>query len=224
MTKPRSIGDVINQLKTEFPDVTVSKVRFLESQGLIHPARSKSGYREFGTDDIARIRYILQQQRDHFLPLKVIKSKLTAWERGEEPTVAAPAGAPPEAYFASSGVSMSDEELARAAGVTGDVVRRLVEAGVLDNRADGFAEEDLDIVRAAQRLLGHGFEPRHLRTVRLAANRESDMLGQLTGPLLRHRSPASRQQAAQILADSAQAVRDLQDAMLRAQLRSMLEA
>jgi DNA-binding transcriptional MerR regulator len=224
MTKPLTIGEVINQLKGEFPDVTVSKLRFLESQGLVHPGRSKSGYREFGTDDIARVRYILQQQRDHFLPLKVIKSKLTAWERGEEPTVAAPAGAPPEAYFASSGVTMSDEELARAAGVTSDVVRRLIEAGVLEPRSDGFGEEDLAIVRAAQRLLGHGFEPRHLRTVRLAANRESDMLGQLAGPLLRHRSPASRRQAAQILADSAQAVRDLQDAMLRAQLRNMLEA
>ncbi|HSR14765.1 MAG TPA: MerR family transcriptional regulator [Gemmatimonadales bacterium] len=224
MTKPLTIGEVINRLKPEFPEATVSKLRFLESEGLIHPARSHSGYREFGPGDIERIRYILRQQRDHFLPLKVIKSKLTAWQRGEEPTVAAPAGAPPETYFATSGVEMSDEELARAAGVTGDVVRRLTEAGVLERGSGGFDEDDLAIVRAAHRLLSHGFEPRHLRTVRLAANRESDMLGQLTGALLRHRSPASRQQAAEILADSAQAIRELQDAMLRAQLRGMLGA
>jgi DNA-binding transcriptional MerR regulator len=224
MTRPLTIGEVINRLKTEFPDITVSKLRFLESQGLVHPGRSRSGYREFGSGDIERVRYILRQQRDHFLPLKVIKSKLTAWERGEEPTVVAPAGAPPETYFATSGVEMSGEELARSAGVTSDVVDRLIEAGVLDRRDDGFTEDDLGVVRAAQRLLGHGFEPRHLRTVRLAANRETDMLGQLTGALLRHRSPASRQQAAEILADSAQAVRELQDALLRAQLRGLLEA
>ncbi|HIE22041.1 MAG TPA: MerR family transcriptional regulator, partial [Acidimicrobiia bacterium] len=79
-----SIGELINLLRDDFPDVSVSKIRFLESQGLIDPRRSPSGYRQFDEHDIARLRFILQQQRDHFLPLKVIKSKLTVWERGEE--------------------------------------------------------------------------------------------------------------------------------------------
>ena len=83
--EPRSIGGVINLLRDEFPDVSVSKVRFLENQGMISPGRSESGYRLFYDDDIKRLRFILQQQRDHYLPLKVIKSRLTMWERGEEP-------------------------------------------------------------------------------------------------------------------------------------------
>jgi DNA-binding transcriptional MerR regulator len=225
--KPLTIGEAINQLKQEFPDVTVSKLRFLESQGLIKPSRSSSGYREFDRGDIERIRYILRQQRDHFLPLKVIKSKLTAWERGEEPTLAPPAGAPAEAYFSSSGVEMSADELARTAGIRLDLVESLVKEGILRPRKVGeeprFDDDDLGIARAANRLIGRGFEVRHLRSLQLGANREADLISQLAGPLLRHRSPASRHQAAEILADAAQGVRDLQEALLRDQLRRTLE-
>lgn len=227
MTRPLTIGEAINRLKAEFPDVTVSKLRFLESEGLIAPGRSRSGYREFRPADIERVRYILRQQRDHFLPLKVIRSKLTAWQRGEEPTTPPVAGAPPDTYFATTGVQMSAEELARAAGAPADLVGRLVEHGVLvPKQADGndvFDDDDLAVTRAARRLTGHGLEPRHLRSFRLAANREADLFTQLTGALLRHRSPASHRQAAEVLADSAQAARELQDAMVRAQLRRLLE-
>jgi DNA-binding transcriptional MerR regulator len=79
-----SIGEVINLLRDDFPDISVSKIRFLESQGLIDPHRTASGYRQFDPEDLARLRFILAQQRDHFLPLKVIKSKLTLWERGDD--------------------------------------------------------------------------------------------------------------------------------------------
>jgi DNA-binding transcriptional MerR regulator len=227
MSRRRTIGQVINHLKQEFPDVTVSKLRFLESEGPISPARSSSGYRVFNDPDIERIRYVLRQQRDHFLPLKVIKSKLTAWERGEEPTVSPASGAPPETYFATTGVRMSSDDAARTAGVPLDLVGRLVEHGVLrpEPGDDGpvFDEDDLAIARAAHRLVSHGLEARHLRAFRMAANRETDLFAQLTGPLLRHRSPANRRQAAEILADSAQAARELQDAMVRAQLRRLLE-
>lgn len=223
MTDALTIGEVINLLRGEFPDVTVSKLRFLEGEGLISPPRSPSGYREFGPDDIERVRYILRQQRDHYLPLKVIKSKLTAWERGEEPTIAPASGPPPEAYFATTGAAMSAEELARAAGTTVDFVRRLAEQGVLGAGGDWFSDDDLTIARAAARLIGHGLEPRHLRSLRLAANRETDLLAQLTGPLLRHGSPASRRQAAEILSDGAQAARELQDAIVRGELRKLLE-
>ena len=221
-----TIGEVINLLCDEFPDLTVSKVRFLETRGLIHPPRSPSGYREFGSADIERVRYILRQQRDHFLPLKVIRSKLTAWERGEEPTVNPPPGAPPEAYFASSGVAMSADELARAAGTTIALVRSLVQHNVLASHGAGsspeFDEDDLAVARAAHRLVGHGLEARHLRGIRLAANRQADLFAQLVGPLLRHRSPDNRRQAAAILADCAQASADLQDALVRSQLRDLV--
>jgi len=223
---PLSIGDVAATLRKEFPSVTVSKLRFLESEGLIRPPRTSSGYREFREVDIERIRYILRQQRDHFLPLKVIKTKLSAWERGEEPTTAPPAGPPPETYFASSDVRLDAEALARTAGVPTSVVAELVGHGVLTEAPDGeeaYTDDDVAVVRSAHRLMAHGLEPRHLRSIRLAGNREVDLFRQLVGPLLRHASPASRQQAAEILADVAQAAREMQEAMVKAELRESLQ-
>ncbi len=227
-TNDHSIGEAINILRAEFPDVSVSKLRFLEGQGLINPARNPSGYREFSEQDLERLRYILRQQRDHYLPLKVIKSKLTAWERGEEPTLEPAAGPPPDAYFSASGVAMADEELARAAGLTKAQVRQLVDHGVLEpidvNGQPVFRDEDLVIARAAHRLLSLGLEARHLRTFRLAAQREVDLLRGLTEPLVRHHNPENRRRAAEILADGAQAVRELQEAMVRSRLRRLLES
>jgi len=224
--KRLTIGDVAELLQKEFPEVTISKLRFLESEGLIHPPRTSSGYRSFRQVDIERVRYILRQQRDHFLPLKVIKTKLNAWERGEEPTKSPPAGPPPETYFAASETTLDTEELARSAGVPVGLVDELVDHGVLDPPSSGaeahFTDEDLAVVQAAHRLIGHGLEARHLRTIRMAANREVDLFRQLVGPLLRHASPASRQQAAEILADVAQAAREMQEALVRAELRDTL--
>lgn len=227
MAEGVSIGEVINLLRDDYPDVTVSKVRFLESQGLIKPERSASGYRRFSAADLQRLRYILQQQRDHFLPLKVIKSKLTAWERGEDPKSPARPGPPPEAYFAGSGVSMTRPELARAAGLSRDQLAELVEHGVLvpvqlEEGSEVFREEDLVVAREAQRLLSYGLEARHLRTLRLAADRQADLLRSLTAPLLRHHSPDSRHRAAETLAGCAEAISQLETALLRARLRSLL--
>jgi len=224
-----TIGEVINLLREEFPDVTVSKLRFLEGQKLIEPRRSPSGYREFSVSDLERIRYILRQQRDHYLPLKVIKSKLAAWQRGDDPVAELPEGPPPEAYFASSGVSMTPPELAKASSLTRKQVAALVEHGViepmvLDDGKEVFRDEELIVARAAYRLLRHGLEPRHLRSFRLAADREVELLRQLTAAQLRHRNPDSRQQAAEILADCAQAGRELSETMVRAHLRRLLEA
>ncbi len=227
MGEARTIGEAINLLREEFPEVTVSKLRFLEGQGLIDPGRSTSGYREFTEDDLERIRYILRQQRDHYLPLKVIKSKLTAWERGEEPTLEPASGPPPDAYFGPSGVSMSDDELARAAGLTKGQVAELVTHGVLEpmqtDAGPVFRDDELLIARAAHRLLGHGLEPRHLRAFRLAAQREIDLFRGLTEPLVRHPNKENRRQAAEILADVAQAGRSLQEGMVRSALRKLLE-
>ena len=136
-------------LKDEFPELTVSKVRFLEGQGLIEPRRSPAGYRMFREDDVRRIRYILREQRDHFLPLKVIKSKLTAWERGEDVRTRPEAGPPPEAYFGTSGVSLSTEELSRTTGLTNRQIDELGRLGILEplefpDRTVVFRDEDLD--------------------------------------------------------------------------------
>lgn len=222
-----TIGEVINLLRDEFPEVTISKLRFLEGQNLISPSRSSSGYREFTDHDLDRIRYILRQQRDHYLPLKVIKSKLTSWERGEEGGIVS-SGLPPDAYFAASGVSMTSAELGKAAGLDQKQVAALVEHGLiepiaLDDGSEVFRDDDVVIARAAQRLLQHGLEARHLRSFRLAVDREVDLLRQITNPMLRHRNPESRQQGAETLADSAQAGREISDTLLRIQLRKLIE-
>ncbi len=226
MAETHSIGAVITLLREEFPDVTVSKLRFLEGQNLIRPSRTKAGYRQFSEADLERIRYILRQQRDHYLPLKVIKSKLTAWERGED-SATLPEGPPPETYFADSGVSMSASELAKAAGLGRRQLATLIEHGLLtptklDGGKEVFRDDDLVIARAAARLLRHGLEGRHIRSFRLSVDREVDLLRQLTEPMLRHRNPDNRRRAAEILADSAQAGRELSEALLRGELRDLL--
>ncbi|MDP8958325.1 MAG: MerR family transcriptional regulator [Actinomycetota bacterium] len=226
--RARTIGEVINLLKPEFPDITVSKVRFLEAEGLVKPHRSQSGYRQFGEADVQRLRYILQQQRDHFLPLKVIKSRLTAWERGESSIASPRPGPPPDAYFSGTGLSMSRSELTRASGLSRDQMTGLMEHGVLqpttlDDGGEVFREEDLVVAREAQRLLSYGLEPRHVRSLRLSVEREADLLAHLTAPLLRHRNPETHQRAAETLAGCAEAIRNLQAALLRRELRDLLE-
>lgn len=223
-----SIGEVIALLRPEFPELTVSKVRFLEGQGLVEPHRSPSGYRVFSREDISRLQYILREQRDHFLPLKVIKSKLTAWERGEEAPTRPESGPPPETYFASSGVSLKGPELARSSGLTDRQLDGLIDQGLLEpmEMPDGttvFRDEDLVIARAAARLLAEGLEVRHLRAIRLAADREVELLKQLVGPYLRHRNPDNRRRAGETLANCAQAGSLLHETVVRARLRRLLE-
>ena len=226
--KTQSIGEVINKLRVDFPDLTVSKVRFLEAQGLISPTRSPSGYRMFGEADVERLRYVLSEQRDHFLPLKVIKSKLTSWDRGEDTATPRDSGPAPEAYFGSAGVSMAVDELCRASGLSREQVDELISQGVLApfDLPDGrqvFRDEDLAIARSAYRLFSRGFEGRHIRSLRLAADREVDLLAQLATPLLRNRNPKNRRRAAELLADGASAGAQLQENLVRARLRRLLE-
>jgi len=226
--KTRSIGEVINHLKIEFPDLTISKVRFLEAQGLIDPKRSPSGYRMFDQEDVTRLRYVLSEQRDHFLPLKVIKSKLTSWDRGDEDAPARDRGPAPEAYFGGAGISMAADELGRSSGLTRRQIDELVAQGVLGpmELPDGrlvFRDEDLAIARAANRLYARGYEGRHIRSLRLAAEREVDLLSQLVAPLLHTRNPKNRRNAAEILADGATAGSRLQENLVRARLRRLLE-
>jgi DNA-binding transcriptional MerR regulator len=224
----QSIGEVINGLRPEFPDLTVSKVRFLEAQGLISPNRSPSGYRMFSDDDVDRLRYVLSEQRDHFLPLKVIKSKLTSWDRGEEMDTPRDSGPAPEAYFGTAGVSMAVDELGRSSGLSRDQIDELITQRVLEplDLPDGrqvFRDEDLAIARSAYRLFSRGFEGRHIRSLRLAADREVDLLSQLVTPLLGHRNPKNRRRAAEVLADGASAGAQLQENLVRARLRKLLE-
>ncbi len=213
-----SIGEVINLLRDDFPDVSVSKIRFLESQGLIDPRRSPSGYRQFDQHDIARLRFILRQQRDHFLPLKVIKSKLTVWERGEdeaEESLDARAGLDAEAE------PLTEEDILKRSNLTRDQLRELIEAGLIESipGTEVFPPEARIIASEAKRLFKHGLEPRHLRTIRLAADREADLLKQLVAPLLKARNAEAQAAAREVLESCVGSVQAMHRALLTAQLR-----
>lgn len=217
-----SIGEVIELLRDEFPDISVSKLRFLESQGLVSPARAESGYRQFDEQDLKRIRFILTQQRDHFLPLKVIKSKLTLWERGEEPGPESekPADDPLEV----EGEPLTRSDLVRRSGLKEEDLDQLIDHGLLSPVGDStvFPPNALPIAIECRRLLEAGFEARHLRAVRLAAQRESELLRQLTAHLLASGAPEARSRARDLLAACTDSVHALHRAILTAEVRALL--
>lgn len=217
-----SIGEVINLLRDDFPDVSVSKLRFLESQGLVNPGRATSGYRQFDPEDLKRVRYILTQQRDHFLPLKVIKSKLTLWERGEE--AGSDSVEPIEDPLDSEGEPLTRSDLIRRSGLTEKALASLIDHGLLAPAGDStvFPAEALTVAIECRRLLDAGLEARHLRTVRLGAEREAELLRQLTSHLLRSDAPEARSRARDVLAGCADSVQVLHRALLTSEVRSLL--
>lgn len=222
-TKALSIGEVLNLLREDFPDVSVSKIRFLESQGLIDPGRSSSGYRQFDTDDIARLHFILAQQRDHFLPLKVIKSKLTLWERGEEGDAVGDVG---PTLLDVSGEPLDRADIIKRSGLTEKELQQLVEVGLIRPILDStvFPPEAGVVGAEAKRLMDHGLEPRHLRSIRLSVDRESDLLIQLAAPLLRSSNAESRARGKDILESCSDSVRAMHRALMAAELRQQISS
>ncbi len=232
-----SIGEVLALLQQEFPDVTISKIRFLESQGLLDPERTPSGYRKFYEPDVERLRWILRQQRENFLPLKVIKDRLE--EAGDQavPTspphphlhaVAPPAATPDAAGLdaAMTSVSMTADELAVAAGLTREVLADLEKYGLLTGRSVGasvlYDDESLLVAQVAAGFLRHGIEPRHLRMYKVAADREAGFLEQIVTPVLKQRNPAARRQAVDTVEELTGLGESLRAAMLREALRNLL--
>lgn len=214
-----TIGEVINLLKAEFPDVSVSKVRFLEDQGLIHPGRSRSGYRQFHENDLKRLRYILRLQRDQFLPLKVIKSKLTMWDRGEETTSGLPEGAPRRTRTLAEPEGEHDAERVMAqSGLNANQFQALVEHGLLPRKGP-YHDDHVAIGVEAGRLIDLGLEARHIRTVLLAAERAADLLANLTEPLRRHRSPDAVRRANETLSVGVDSFEHLYQLFLSDELR-----
>jgi DNA-binding transcriptional MerR regulator len=214
-----SIGEVINQLRDEFPDVSVSKIRFLESQGLVDPHRTSSGYRQFGKDEIARIRFILQQQRDHFLPLKVIKSKLTLWERGEEP-----GRGEVENLDSGTGEPLSRDEILKRSSLSETDLDSLIDAKIVVpiDGSDVFPPQTGIIASEARRLMELGLEPRHLRSIKLSVDREADLIRQLVEPLNRASNAEAQEQARDLLAASNDSIQAMHKAMLNGELRRHL--
>jgi DNA-binding transcriptional MerR regulator len=195
-----SIGAVLDLLRPDFPDVTISKIRFLEAEGLVTPQRAASGYRRFTAYDCARLRFILTAQRDQYLPLKVIKAQLDAQPDGEIPLSGSPYGVPrlvsvgnaassvptaDSAAVSAARVRLSREDLLERAGVDGELLAALLKAGVITTGPGSFFDEHaVVILQCARALAEYGVEPRHLRAFRSAADRQSDLIAQIAAPLV----------------------------------------
>jgi DNA-binding transcriptional MerR regulator len=231
-----SIGEVLDSLRSEFPDVTISKIRFLETEGLITPERTGSGYRKFFDKDVARLRYILSLQRDHFLPLKVIRERLAqADSNGGVPAVAPPslvaaASPPPRAEAPSAqttepiatDVQMSREELCRAAGIGADQLAALEDFGVLAANDGVYEGSHLVLAKAAKGFLERGLEPRHLKMFRQFAEREANLFEQMVGPAALRKDPDARRQASGTVSQLVALARQLHDASLGASVKDLL--
>lgn len=229
-----TIGEVLAVLRDDFPDVTISKIRYLESESLVHPQRTPSGYRKFSRADVTRLRYVLTAQRDHYLPLRVIKDQLDALDRGERLPGDTPAPAPAAEVPAAAGPGAPAEsalteaplppaEFARAAGLEPDQLADCVHFGLLATDAQGrHPASDLAIARAAAGLARHGIEPRHLRAYRTGAEREAGLIEQLVAPVLRARSEEARGRARDKLRELTGLSAQLHTALLEARLRDLL--
>jgi DNA-binding transcriptional MerR regulator len=221
-----TIGEVLAVLRDDFPDVTISKIRYLESEELVSPQRTPSGYRKFSHADVARLRYVLAAQRDRYLPLRVIKEHLDALDRGEPlPGTASSAPAPPPVADSAAAQQrpMPPDQFARAAGLEPEQLADYVQFGLLTPDPDGrHPVEDLPVARAAAGLARHGLEPRHLRAYRSSIEREAGLVEQLVAPVLRARSEEARARAAEKLRDLAALSAQLHTALLEARLRDLL--
>lgn len=229
-----SIGQVLDQLRPDFPTITIPKIRFLESEGHIKPERTPSGYRKFSEHDVARLRYVLTMQRDHYLPHKVIREHLDAVDRGlEPPPIEATVPTVPEVELGVDGtpdaaeftrtdrLRLSRRELVKVAEIDEALLEQLEEHGLVGPRP-GTAHYDTDalvIVRTAGQLAGFGLEPRHLRGFRAAADREVGLVQQVVEPLRRSRDAANREQADRSAAELAALSVRLHATLVKAGLR-----
>ncbi|MCX5197559.1 MerR family transcriptional regulator [Streptomyces sp. NBC_00249] len=203
-----SIGTVLTTLRDEFPEVTISKIRFLEAEGLVEPRRTPSGYRKFSTGDVERLARVLRLQRDHYLPLKVIREQLDALDRGEQIRIPAPTAhgesvdAGPEVLYGEAGrerptvARVGRAELIAAAEVDEVQLVEWESYGLISEASGGgFDAETVTVARLIADLGRFGLEPRHLRAMKAAADREAGLVEQVVSPLRRHRNPQTRAHA-----------------------------
>ncbi|BDB42572.1 MULTISPECIES: transcriptional regulator FtsR [Mycobacterium] len=234
-----SIGAVLDLLRPDFPDVTISKIRFLEAEGLVTPQRAASGYRRFTAYDCARLRFILTAQRDHYLPLKVIRAQLDALPDGELPAIGSPYGIPrlvsvndsdagPAAGVESGAVSpagarLRREALLERAGVDDALLSALLKAGVITTGPGGFFDEHaVVILQCARALADYGVEPRHLRAFRSAADRQSDLIAQIAGPLVKADKAGARDRADDLAREVAALAITLHTSLIKSAVRDVL--
>jgi DNA-binding transcriptional MerR regulator len=224
-----SIGAVLTRLRDEFPEVTVSKIRFLETEGLVEPQRTPSGYRKFSPADVERLAYVLRVQRDHYLPLRVIREHLDALDRGEPVALPGP-GESREGLDGSVepegpvSLRIGREELLAATGADSAALAEWESYGLVGAGGDGGYDADtVNIARLIVDLGRFGLEPRHLRAVKAAAEREAGLVDQVVAPLRRHRNPQTRLHAEATARELAILSVRLHAAMVQSALRVRLD-
>ena len=204
-----SIGEVLGKLRPEFSDITISKIRFLESEGLIEPQRTPSGYRKFTASDLERLRYVLQAQRDQYLPLRVIKENLDALDRGLVPSaqaggIAGPrlatidGGLAPSHFSQESELRLSREELLQSSNLEEGILVELETYGLVELKGRHYDADALAVCRAVAEISAFGIEPRHLRSFKSAADREVGLVEQVITPLLRQKGSESKARAEEV--------------------------
>jgi DNA-binding transcriptional MerR regulator len=218
-SRAHTIGAVCERLREEFPDISISKIRYLEDQGLLNPRRTRGGYRLFSETDVERLETILRLQRDEFLPLRVIREEIDAPSvdrarrrvhglRGEEP-------------------ELEMAELCETAGVSAEFVRQLEEYDLLQPRIESgerlYRESEAAIAAACGRIARHGLDARHLRAFRTAAGRQSALLEQIVAAGLRSRDPARRKSALDDLEGLALVAQELAQLLLLRDLREVAD-
>ena len=236
-----SIGAVLDLLRPDFPDVTISKIRFLEAEGLVTPERTASGYRRFTAYDCARLRFILTAQRDQYLPLKVIKAQLDAQPDGELPQSGSAYGVPRLvpvseddragddggagiSAVAPTKVRLSREDLLTRSGVDDELLTALVKAGVITTGPAGFFDEhSVMIAQCARALADYGVEPRHLRAFRSAADRQSDLIAQIAGPVVKAGKTGARDRADDLAREVAALAITLHTSLIKSAVRDVLD-
>jgi DNA-binding transcriptional MerR regulator len=224
-----SIGEVLTRLRSDFPDVTISKIRFLESEGLIEPSRTPAGYRKFSVADVDRLRYILSVQRERYLPLKVIRDHLDAIDRGLEPSAggglprlpsrAATDGVGRASAGGSAGPRLSRTELIGNAGVGEALLTDLEGFGLVTARGGYYDEGALMVTMIAAQMATFGLEPRHLRAFKTAADREVSLIDQAVTPIARGRAADAKERATETVDELADLSARLHACLIREGLR-----
>ncbi|GAB3153256.1 MerR family transcriptional regulator [Microbacterium neimengense] len=212
-----SIGQVLARLTPEFPALTSSKLRFLEVQGIVSPRRTETGYRKFTPKDLERLRLALTLQRDHYLPLVVIREYLDDLDAGRDP--AAPAGGVPRSIVPAARRYRRDE-LLRTAGAGTQLLNDALSTGLIVG-GETYDEQALTMLRALVALDRHGIEPRHLRAVKQSADRDVSLVESALAPLRRRTDATSRGRAAETAPELARRIADVREALVRASLERL---
>lgn len=230
-----SIGEVLNRLRGDFSDITISKIRFLESEGLIEPQRTPSGYRKFTSSDLERLRYVLLAQRDQYLPLKVIKENLDAIDRGLAPAQAGGVATPrpaiglatvdgeiaPAAFGEVSEMRLSRDELLKNSGLASAQLEELEGYGLITARGRHYDGDALTIAKAVTEMGSFGIEARHLRSFKSAADREIGLIEQVITPLTRQKNSESKARAQEVQKEIASLSIRLHAALVRGGLNRL---